>query len=156
LCTLLGGFTDGLLCRLLCRLPRLLRAALARALLRRPAAGLLRPTALDCIVRPLLDLLYALGDASRRVRLVCAAQAFAALRLRTRARRLELALVPLQLVLVQLAAANLVAVNVLRPILRHLSSSFSRTAPRLTSRAPPPYIRFRSSHLSSVGRATVS
>src|SRR5437868_5937833 len=88
-------------------------------------ARLLRPPALDYLVRPLLDLLYALGDASRRVRLVRAAQAFAALRLRTRARRLELALVPLQLVLVQLAAANLVAVNVLRPILRHLSSSFS-------------------------------
>src|ERR1700750_386654 len=78
----------------------------------------------------------------RLVRLVCPAQALCVSALgRLVLLLLHLALLLIELVFVQRTAPNLILLLHIRLVFRHLPSlSFSRRAPRSTSRAWPPYI----------------
>src|ERR1043166_7333651 len=115
----------------------------------------LRTQPLDLLVGRLFDPPDALGHVLRRVRLGGPAQkALALLAFGPRVLVLfHLALAPVELELVQRAAADLVLILNFRPVLRHLPSS--NCGPLDTARRR--FVYFSTlSHLSSVGRATVS
>src|ERR1043166_4227471 len=151
---------DALRRALLRRALRTLGRALLRAALRGGGCALspfaaLRTQPLDLLVGRLFDPPDALGHVLRRVRLGGPAQkALALLAFGPRVLVLfHLALAPVELELVQRAAADLVLILNFRPVLRHLPSS--NCGPLDTARRR--FVYFSTlSHLSSVGRATVS